>query len=75
MSEWQPIKTVPKNGTRVLICCDTAPNAQRVYFACYIAGDRGAVLGTRYPLQVDTYDNFGAPTHWMPLPEPPKEDA
>jgi len=64
MSEWKKINTAPKDGTSVL-----------VYF-CEIKGWNEGVVEASFQ---DGYweDVAGAfhddaPTHWMPLPEPPK---
>jgi Protein of unknown function (DUF551). len=68
MGEWQTIDTAPKDGTLILCVCMKASNGSE---------DR---IGT---MQVDRwvreYNGFGAfnnrywpPTHWMPLPSPPK---
>lgn len=48
--KWRPIKTAPRDGTKVLVC----------YANKYIATDW-------YPFR-----HLDEPTHWMPLPEPPK---
>lgn len=70
MSEWQPIETAPKDGTRVLL-----GRAEWVEIGRWLANSRayrGAPLGT----WMDDADNGGPeghdwPTHWMPLPPPP----
>ena len=65
--EWQPIETAPKNGEWVLL-----------YFPHYA---KSSVGKWRSPSPeyyqhwcieggVTPYD----PTHWMPLPQPPKEE-
>ena len=60
-SEWQPIDTAPKDGTRVLLWL--VPTAIAMPF-----GWRGGRwMGDDYPL------NMAEPSHWMPMPEPPKE--
>ena len=60
VSEWQPIETAPKDGRAVLVL------------------DTGAILISQW---VDDEDGIGwwdnglmepPPTHWMPLPDPPK---
>ena len=66
MSEWQPISTAPKEAGRTII-----------------VGRGGGKLRERYSATAHWYDElrrfepeWGAfrlpPTHWMPLPEPPK---
>ena len=71
MTEWQPIETAPRDGTFVLLF-----------------GPDGIDMGKYEPWAADygsgwerfrtaEYDNDGVmithPTHWMPLPPPPKE--
>jgi hypothetical protein len=69
---WQPIETAPKDGTRVLIYgywdgelsdLDEEPEVWKARFS----------LGTWW---VDSDQYYVArvvnPTHWMPLPKPPK---
>lgn len=75
MSEWQPMKTVPRDGaTPVLVHCRT-PLGPRILVAqiIYWEGDNGNKPG-QWCLPIDR--GFVAldypPTHWMPLPEPPK---
>lgn len=64
MSEWQPIETAPKDGTSVLV----------VGAYGYVLMARWKEM-TRVPSRWESY-GLGAirfePTHWMPLPEPPK---
>lgn len=59
---WQPISTAPKNES-IILCIG------------------GKIVVGHYKLEWDawkaefTHDNHGAlphPSHWMPLPEPPK---
>lgn len=66
--KWQPIKTVPKDGMRILL-----------YFACH--GVRTGLYWRTYRLLLDCglasslSDKGGVePTHWMPLPEPPEDE-
>lgn len=75
---WQPIKTIPENQEVLLydpswVCEDFNPKGIRIGF--YGQGD-----GLYYTAEwVDHQDFYASveielpPTHWMPLPEPPKE--
>lgn len=79
MSEWQPIETAPKDGTRVLVYGtyqweDYLDRQQTgAVTAYYIAADFwddediGWVL-----ISTNPYRDRAQPTHWMPLPEPPR---
>ena len=55
---WQPIETAPKDGTCVLVY-----SKGRVISAYFLHDDWLEVLHSY---------SFNDPTHWMPLPEPPK---
>ena len=62
--EWQPIETAPCDGTRVLLagCSGLVRECRWDYF-----------LGWSDPVYREwSFDE--KPTHWMPLPEPPKGD-
>lgn len=67
MSAWRPIETAPKDGTRVLVWA-----LGDVFLASfgYDIGD-GSAWQPEYA-EVPMFDDpDSAPTHWMPLPEPP----
>jgi hypothetical protein len=72
VSEWQPIETAPRDGTRVLGFDTTAFNKDQEVAVVnwWPNGDGGywslSVPGAGY---LDS-DEF-APTYWMPLPAPP----
>ena len=62
---WNPIETAPKDGTRVLGAIDCGSGAKVVYEVAF------------YPIDGEWRRPVPAtdvlfPTHWMPLPEPPK---
>jgi hypothetical protein len=59
MTEWQPIDTAPKDGTDVLIFCD-----DEIVI--------GSFAGGMWWFDQIRYEKH-APTHWMPLPAPPKK--
>ena len=68
---WQPIETAPKDGTEVLVFW---PYWSRKPFIAFYSGDVGGWDGERClsPTHCEAYAER-APTHWMPLPEPPEE--
>lgn len=69
---WQPIETAPKEGTGI-VGSAWWKMADGVYCLGWLAegyfdGDDWAFAS--FDLDADEYS---APTHWMPLPQPPKE--
>lgn len=71
MSEWNPIETAPKDGTEIwLFCPDDHPQQVQGYYSSEPEEN------IRYwrPTEMLVSDVVGEiyPTHWMPLPEPPK---
>ena len=66
MNEWQPIETAPKDGTPILMW-----DGDMIYVISWYVPQN-----TRYPAQWREADGKRYcdydPTHWMPLPEPPK---
>ena len=60
--EWQPIETVKKSLFEVILLAKE--NGPRKAMPCYWDGKNWKIFG---------WDcEFTSPTHWMPLPEPPK---
>jgi hypothetical protein len=59
MTEWQDISTAPKDDTEVLVFCE----------------DGGILIGCFAGIWwiEQTYYEERKPTHWMPLPAPPKK--
>lgn len=82
MSQWQPIETVPRDETNVILCW-TFPNGVRpdIRIGRYWMEswpDRRPL----FKLELDwgsagsyvfTSHDEDCPTHWMPLPEPPHD--
>ena len=77
--QWQPIDTAPKDGTEVLAC--------RMYLDDCVA--MGVASWGVCPKRLDGYSAndgkptwraydphflFPMPTHWQPMPEPPKSE-
>ncbi len=68
MSTWQPIDTAPKDGTWVLL---TGGHAAEPTGPCVVGfWDRDDWAYAHW--DGSWYSIYEAPTHWMPLPEPPK---
>jgi hypothetical protein len=79
-AQWQPIETAPKDGTNVLLFglwageihgVHDCPSMEIGYFSDgsdYEGFDWVATGG-------DYYCTWGKPTHWMPLPDAPKDKA
>ena len=71
--EWQPIETAPKNdagecyGPAILIWNDAA----QLPFACFWGASEGNWIDAEGTNMVP--HRINDITHWMPLPEPPKE--
>ena len=68
---WQPIESAPKDGTGLLVCWDCTPNPDADF------PFDGYALATWNAEDEEWNDDgggslFADPTHWMPLPEPPK---
>lgn len=76
--EWQPIKTAPKDETRVLLWCSDSRSVECGYWSTslWVTRPEGSILGAQkgawiiYEQRSDTLELN--PSHWMPLPEPPK---
>lgn len=67
---WQPIETAPKDGTWMIIFVADSPLYANPFMARWDKRPGGGWWAG--------FDGYGeddlvrAPTHWMPLPEPPK---
>lgn len=73
MSEWQPIATALKDGRLLWLIEDGAPLGLYVhhqYAGCWTDDTRYIAKGYWQELCRDV---IGSPTHWMPLPDPPKD--
>jgi hypothetical protein len=66
MSEWQPIKTAPRDDTSILVW--PGPRVDLCQVVHWM--DEGACSGWFNGNFLYDEDEF---THWMPLPEPPAQ--
>jgi hypothetical protein len=65
-NEWQPIETAPKNGINILVFDPDNNSDVGVVIANYFEDNKCWFI---------TWDDTEIeinPTHWMPLPKPPK---
>lgn len=77
MSEWKTIDSAPKDGTVVLLFCPKSWDSEgvRVGWWCTSPAEHNFDDSGWYDDESashDVSDLYGEPTHWMPLPEPPK---
>ena len=67
MSEWRPISTAPKDGTKIIAYLEAENHCDEVWKIQWLEEEEG---------QAGWYDNYGgdfSPIYWMPLPDPPKK--
>lgn len=70
MSEWQPIETAPKDG-RELLGVDAEGDMGVMFYG--MGSGRWLAHAFAWTAYAATRDLVPCePTHWMPLPEPPK---
>ena len=73
---WQPIETAPKDGTHILVYA-YGEYSSAYYVAKEIDDEEYCGKGMYRKVKIDAgylhYETDKYPTHWMPLPEPPKE--
>ena len=81
MSKWQPIETAPKDGTKILVYKNKIRFGSNEYDHFYFGlnvYDHYIEIAywTDYGCKIDAFAPLfdKDPTHWMPLPEPPKEE-
>lgn len=73
--EWQPIETAPKDGTPILVFGKPQkhPNLESWYDGSAIfTAEWDAIDESFCILGGDWLGPFIDPSHWMPLPAPPK---
>ena len=69
LPQWQPIETAPKDATEILVWADGRGCAVVTWMVEGYAGPTWQLTHTgSYAEDSEVY----WPTHWMPLPEPPK---
>lgn len=68
---WQPIETAPKDGTYVLAW---QKESETPYVAQFIM-NKWITDSDNFNDPNRYFTSFCKPTYWMPLPEPPKDEA
>lgn len=64
---WQPIDTAPRDGTEVIIFNG---HGKGTIFVGFYVGDEEDM--EPHWARIDSLEIFYEPTHWHPLPQPPK---
>lgn len=82
MSEWQPIETAPKDEVGPTVLLWNGESMGTGYWNAWARDDLGRVIGLeeedpaqfadRWLWTGEGFEVLPSPTHWMPLPEPPK---
>jgi hypothetical protein len=72
---WQPIATAPRDGTTVLVHHPASGFVLVSWFPWGIGSADNDGFGTNWKSDWDRSYLGSEPTHWMPLPAPPKENA
>ena len=67
MSEWQPIETAPKDNKSILGYHPFSTGSFRILTMLWDRNYR------TWRADVHSYIHF-KPTHWMPIPDPPKTE-
>lgn len=84
---WQPIETAPKDGRKVILFYLNRNGKPRTVMARWLTDEHAAEIDTDdvglkagWYERIDNWDDYtdvaiyeGEPTHWMPLPQPPKD--
>jgi hypothetical protein len=85
---WQPIETAPKDGRKLVLSYTNSHGKHRTVFGCWVTDEEaaetdadGVGLEAGWYESIDNWPDYtqvaiheGEPTHWMPLPQPPKEN-
>lgn len=72
MSEWQPIETAPKDGTHIDLWADGERLADCFWAEGEDYGHDDCHWRQCYAEASSSFQTAYDPSHWMPLPAPPK---
>lgn len=70
-TQWRPIDTAPRDGTRVLLWVPPYGPSTGHYEPARVNWGPNASLW----IAASVLNKEAHPTHWMPLPSPPKQDG
>lgn len=78
--QWRPIETAPRDGTRILLYRPTAGEWGQFVFGKYENDEYAKKPKPHFRTDLERLwgvrsDRESQPTHWMPLPEPPKAEG
>jgi len=74
MSEWQPIETAPKDGTRILAFFPQQIDCYTILTVNFTRDQWALCPYGGYDFCSIEFGETEDPTHWMPLPNPPKQE-
>lgn len=69
MNDWQPIETAPKDGSRILGAWQDVMSVYHWDTQSFHTRPNPYWARDFHPVY---YDRSQQPTHWMPLPDPPR---
>lgn len=72
MSEWQPIETAPKDGTKILVGRFTGKEGHLHEGRIAVDWYRSAGIGAGFTGFGKFNNRHWPATHWQPLPAPPE---
>ena len=77
MSEWQPIETAPKDGTKILVWThhDVCEISEWFQATGYKYKEVGRGLYAKSIVVANEGWSSNTPTHWQPLPDPPEAES
>lgn len=73
MTEWQPIETAPKDGTRILVFSH-AWGCDIFGMAYWFQGETCDWIAHSLWAEPDKFKGSFLPTHWLPLPQAPRSE-
>ncbi len=69
---WQPIETAPKDSSTVLLYSPDAAETRSIFLGFWVAFAAEPGGGSWWETEDSHFCIDADPSHWMPLPEPPR---